>query len=59
MNFTAKYKSMDIEVKRKLYKCGESFLTNEQIPNWMEANAKLLGKILKYIEDLTLVFVCF
>ena len=50
---------MDIEVKRKLYKCGESFLTNEQIPNWMEANAKLLGKILKYIEDLTLVFVYF
>ena len=33
-----KYLNMDILEKRELYKCGGTFVTGEEIPNWAEIN---------------------
>ena len=39
-NVKEQYMNMDIQEKRQLYKCGENFLINEQIPNWAESSRK-------------------
>ena len=43
MFIAGKYLNMNKQTKRRLYKCGENFLINEQIPSWIETGRHSKG----------------
>ena len=41
---------MEIKEKRRLYRCGDNFVTNEQIQSWAEVKQLVEGTSFKYLQ---------